>query len=260
MSRTVRDRALKTFFVAAGLAVIAAIALFPDAIARVLVRLPDPGGSPYAGPAIIALVVVLVPLVFFIRLGRLGRSAAAFRTLERAGGGVTAGARRTRSLLAAVSELYGGDAKALGVRIGIRFVLRAEAEGVGFWAGGRKPKRLLLVPWDEVRTIRSDTMAIGDRSVPVMLLRVRHAGASLELPVLLASHARASAIPLRGEAFFQVVRAFKAKQRAHLVAGGLAWEEALQVAPITAPIPIIKGQRPTLAERRAFAAAAPAAE
>lgn len=254
MSRTSRDRRLKGVVIVLVVIAVAGVVLLSGTFERLLPQLPVPSAGG-ADPRLLATVfVAAVPVVVLVRLARLGRSAAAAEALERSGA-EPACAARTRPFVDALAELYDVSPRTVARRLGPRFVVRADAEGVGFWGGGRKPQRFLLVPWAEVRTVRSDTMPVGERSESIMQLRVRRAGASVEVPVLLTSRGRGGAFPLRGDAFTRVVRQFKSAQRDYLVSSGLTWEEAVAVAPVTAPIPVITpGLRSTL-ERPAAAAA-----
>ena len=73
------------------------------------------------------------------------------------------------------------------VRLGARYSIVADELGVAFWNGGRRPRRAAHFPWREVRNIRADSMVVGGTVVPVLVLRVRRGGASVELPIILSS-------------------------------------------------------------------------
>ena len=86
-------------------------------------------------------------------------------------------------------------------------------------------------------------MVVGGAVVPVVELRVRHSGASVELPIILSS-GRPLRFALADAPFFAVVRSWKAKHRAALAA------EGLELPPLTAPIPIITPQMAAAGRRR----------
>ncbi len=90
----------------------------------------------------------------------------------------------------------------------------------------------MIFPWRQVRNIRADSMVVGSAVVPVLELRVRRGGASIELPIILSA-GRPGRYALADAPFFAVVRSWKAKHRAALAA------EGLELPPLTAPIPII---------------------
>ena len=71
------------------------------------------------------------------------------------------------------------------VRLGARYSIVVDELGVAFWNGGRRPRRAAQFPWREVRNIRADSIVVGGAVVPVLVLRVRRAGSSVELPIIL---------------------------------------------------------------------------
>jgi hypothetical protein len=129
------------------------------------------------------------------------------------------------------------------VRLGARYSIVVDELGVAFWNGGSRPRRAAQFPWREVRNIRADSMVVGGAAVPVVELRVRHNGASVELPIILSS-GRPVRFALARAPFFAVVRSWKAKHRAALAA------EGLELPPLTAPIPIITPQMAAAGRRR----------
>ena len=71
---------------------------------------------------------------------------------------------------------------------------------------------------------------------------MRHAGSSVELPIILSS-GRALRFAMADAPFFAVVRSWKAKHRAALAA------EGLELPPLTAPIPVITPRMAAAARR-----------
>ena len=139
---------------------------------------------------------------------------------------------RSRLLVQRLNEVANADRP---VRLGARYSIVVDELGVAFWNGGSRPRRAAQFPWREVRNIRADSMVVGGAVVPVVELRVRHSGASVELPIILSS-GRPVRFALADAPFFAVVRSWKAKHRAALAA------EGLELPPLTAPIPIITPQ------------------
>lgn len=79
-----------------------------------------------------------------------------------------------------------------------------------------------------MRNIRSDTIVVGTSLVPVLVMRVRRGGTSVELPIMLGTE-RPGSFALSEAPFYAVVRSWKAKHRDALRA------EGLEVGPTTAP-------------------------
>ncbi len=146
---------------------------------------------------------------------------------------------RSRLLVQRLNEVANADRP---VRLGARYSIVVDELGVAFWNGGRRPRRAAQFPWREVRNIRADSMVVGGAVVPVVELRVRHSGASVELPIILSS-GRPVRFALADAPFFAVVRSWKAKHRAALAA------EGLELPPLTAPIPIITPRMAAAARR-----------
>ena len=147
---------------------------------------------------------------------------------------------RSRLLVRRLNEVRHDDVDR--VRLGARYSIVVDELGVAFWNGGRRPRRAAQFPWREVRNIRADSIVVGGTVVPVVELRVRHSGASVELPIILSS-GRPVRFALADAPFFAVVRSWKAKHRAALAA------EGLELPPLTAPIPIITPRMAAAARR-----------
>lgn len=240
MNATAPHRTGVTFMVAAAAAiVIGALIAGSGFLDRVMFRLPEiPGGERIAvGVSVLALVTALVWLL--VRLGELGRARSRRRALEASvRGEVSCGIRR-RELVARLNELTADDAKP--ITLAARYSIVADELGVAFWNGGRRPRRAAQFAWREVRGIRSDSIIAGETVLSVLVLRVRRAGVSVELPIVLAAE-RPGRYALSDAPFFAVVRSWKAKHREALTA------EGLELPPLTAPIQIIP-QSAVLASR-----------
>ena len=198
---------------------------------RLVVRLPPiPAGERVA--VVISAVAVLAAVIWMlVRLGELARARARRRALEATVRGEVGCGIRSRLLVSSLTELTADDPRS--TKLAARYSLVVDELGVSFWNGGRRPRRAVYFPWREVRGIRSDTIVAGASVVPVLVLRVRHGGTSVELPIILAAE-RPGRFALADAPFFAVVRSWKAKHRAALAA------EGLEVPPLTAPIPIIR--------------------
>ena len=118
---------------------------------------------------------------------------------------------------------------------------RASRSSSTSWAS-RSGQRAAQFPWREVRNIRADMTVVGGSVVQVVVLRVRHQGASIELPIILSAR-RLGRYALADAPFYAVVRSWKAKHRAALAA------EGLELPPLTAPIPIITPAQAAAARR-----------
>ena len=214
--------------------VIAGLVVGSPTIERVIPRLPDPPGTLVAlGLAAVAAVTALVVLV--VRGAAAARTSARRAALESVYAGEVSCGIRNGDLAARLDQLREPGSKA--VALSSRFSIVADAAGISFWVGGRRPRRAAMFLWREVRNIRSDSTVVGSASVPVAVLRIRRAGTSIELPMVL-SDARAGHYALVDGPFYAVVRAWKAKHRAALAA------EGLELPPLTAPIPIIRQDQP----------------
>lgn len=217
----------------AAVLVIAGLVLGSSTVDRVVAQLPEVPGS-----AVVFGVAGLVLVGGATLLAVLAGSAARTRARHSALGSVYTGevccGIRNRELTAGLAELRHPGSKP--VALTSRFSVVADAAGISFWTGGRRPRRAAMFAWREVRNIRSDTTVVGSSSVPVAVLRIRRAGHSVELPIAL-SDGRAGRYALVDGPFYAVVRGWKAKHREALAA------EGLELPPLTAPIPIIRQAR-----------------
>ena len=220
-----------TFLVAAAAAiVIGALIAGSGFLERFMFRLPEvPSNGRLA--FVLASGVALAGVIWMIvRLAELGRARSRRRALEASvRGEVSCGIRR-RDLVAGLNELTADDPKE--IKLAARFSIVADELGVAFWNGGHRPKRAAHFAWREVRGIRSDSIIAGETLLSVLVLRVRHGGVSIELPIVLADE-RPGRYALSDAPFFAVVRSWKAKHRDALAA------EGLELPPLTAPIQII---------------------
>ncbi|AWB94360.1 hypothetical protein DCE93_00625 [Agromyces badenianii] len=229
-----------TFVVAAAAAiVIGALVAGSAALERVMFRLPEVPDLERVAMGLSAAAVLVAFIWMFVQLGGLARARSRRRALE-AGvrGEVSCGIRR-RELVASLNELTADDPRP--VKLAARYSIVVDELGVSFWNGGRRPRRAVHFPWQEVRGIRSDSMIAGDSVLSVLVLRVRRGGVSVELPIVLAAE-RPGRYALSDAPFFAVVRSWKAEHRLALAA------EGLEVPPLTAPIQIMR-QTPALAPR-----------
>ncbi|MWC00265.1 hypothetical protein [Agromyces seonyuensis] len=240
-----------------------AVVVFADAIETRIQLLPTPERPAFARPLAVAILIAL-GIVVLVRFARSRRASGRTLRVRDAHDGVAATATRTRAFVQAFEGLY---PEVSVRRLGYRFTLLADGEGIAFWSGaGRRPARVLLVSWDDVRSVRSDTVSVGEASRPALIVRIRHAGASLELPVLLTPGRREQSVGgeelgKRGEASFAIVRLVKAAHRKHLLRGGMTFEQAMDIAPITSPIDVAtaRAELDRLHAEQAKAAAQPAA-
>jgi hypothetical protein len=230
-----RHRAgLTTAVALATVLVIAGLLVGSPTIERVIPRLPDVRGDLAAlGLAGLALGMGLVALL--VRSVSSARTRARRTALESVYTGEVTCGIRNRGLTDGLEELREHGARPIA--LSSRFSVVADAAGISFWTGGRRPRRAAMFTWREVRNIRSDSTVVGSASVPVAVLRIRRAGASVELPIML-SDSRVSHYALVDAAFYAVVRAWKAQHRAALAA------EGIEPPPLTAPIPVIREERP----------------
>ncbi|QEO14339.1 hypothetical protein FLP10_07845 [Agromyces intestinalis] len=215
--------------IAIGLAAAGLIAVLIGAgptVERAIAQLPGVPSN-RVGLLLVAASALVLVLLALRRLRLHARDRTRRRALESSLGATVTTSLRTPMLTAALDELGGEHG-----RVGPHFSIVADATGIAFWRGGRRPRRVGAFAWREIRSIRCDRIAAGARSVPVAVLRVRRGGSSLEVPLLLASE-RAFGFALPDEAFFATVRGWKAEHRAALAA------EGLELPPLTSPIPII---------------------
>jgi hypothetical protein len=230
MNAATPHRASLTVLVAlAAAAVVAGLIAGAPMIERFMPRMPAmPTSSIAIGFAAVGLLALVVWGI--AQLGRAARTRARRIALSATVRGELSGGIRSRLLVKRLNELMHDDADR--VRLGARYSIVVDELGVAFWTGGRRPRRAVHFPWPEVRTIRADSTVVGGSVVQVVMLRVRHHGSSIELPIILSS-GRPVRFALAEAPFFAVVRSWKAKHRAALAA------EGLELPPLTAPIPII---------------------
>lgn len=227
----------------AAAAVVAGLVAGSPVLERLMPRLPSMPdtqiGVVFAAASLLALTVWAI-----MRLGRVVRSRAREAALASTVRGELSCGIRSRLLVQRLNELVSDDASE--VDLSARYSIVVDELGVAFWNGGGRPRRAIHFPWREVRNIRSDSMVVGASVVPVIELRVRHGGVSIELPIILSAD-RPGRFALAEAPFFAVVRSWKAKHRAALAA------EGLEPPPLTAPIPIIRPEMAAAARRRAGA-------
>ncbi|WP_350348168.1 hypothetical protein ABIQ69_16285 [Agromyces sp. G08B096] len=222
-----RQRAALILVVACAAAlVVGVLAAMPPKVDRLVALLPPVPGTA-AGLAFLALCALAVAIAALRRLATVAACRNRRAALEQASphGAVACGIRHG-ALTAALAEL------GVTARVPSRFSVLADRAGLSFWTGGRRPRRVLGVRWSEVRSIRSDRLVAGASTVPVVVLRIRRDGASVEVPVLLGAE-RPGAFALGDADFYATVRTWKAEHRAALAA------EGLELPPLTAPIPVI---------------------
>lgn len=209
---------------------ISGLVLGRSQVERIVPRLPDVPAT--EAVAVLAGAAVLVLLVTMLRRGAAAaRAAARRRALETVHPGAVSCGIRNGDLVARLAELRQPGSRA--ATLPARFSIVADDAGISFWGGGRRPSRVAAFPWREVRNIRSDATVVGSASVPVAVVRIRRAGASIELPVML-SDPRFGRYALTDAPFFATVRAWKARHRAALAA------EGLELPPLTGAIPVIR--------------------
>jgi hypothetical protein len=219
----------------AAVLVIAGLGAGSGYLERIVVRLPEVPGAEGVAIAVPALVVLAAVVWMIVRLRELARARSRRRALEATVRGDVSCGIRNSLLVASLNELTADDPRP--TKLAARYSLVVDELGVSFWNGGRRPRRAVYFPWREVRGIRSDTIVAGASVVPVLVLRVRHGGTSVELPIILAAE-RPGRFALADAPFFAVVRNWKANHRAALAA------EGLELPPLTAPIPIIRQDAP----------------
>ncbi|MCK8608101.1 hypothetical protein [Agromyces sp. C10] len=214
----------------AAVLLVAGLALGQAWVERLVPRLPEMPATELA--LVLATATAIVAVAVALRRGAASaRATARRRALQSIHRGEIASGIRNRELVARLTELGhpGGSTAALPSR----FSIVADDGGLSFWSGGRRPRRVAHFPWREVRTIRSDRAVVGSTEVPVAVVRVRRAGISVELPVML-SDPRLGRYALTDAPFFATVRSWKARHRAALAA------EGLELPPLTGAIPVIR--------------------
>lgn len=223
----------------AAAAVVAGVVAGSPFLEQVMLRLPAmPTGTIGSGFAIVGILALAAWGIAV--LGRAARTRARGAALASTVRGELSCGIRSRPLVQRLDELTAPDGSS--VHLGARFSIVVDELGVAFWNGGRRPRRAIQFPWREVRNIRSDSMVVGASVVRVLVLRVRHGGASVELPIILSA-GRPGRFALSDAPFFAVVRSWKAKHRAALAS------EGLELPPLTAPIPIIRPEVAAAARR-----------
>ena len=219
-------------------AVVAGLIAMSPTLERVMLRLPAmPTTAIALGFAAVGLLAFVVWAI--AQLSRAVRARARRAALEATVRGELSCGIRSRLLVQRLNEVANAERP---VRLGARYSIVVDELGVAFWNGGRRPRRAAQFPWREVRNIRADSMVVGGAVVPVVELRVRHAGSSVELPIILSA-GRPLRFAMADAPFFAVVRSWKAKHRAALAA------EGLELPPLTAPIPIITPRMAAAARR-----------
>ncbi|WP_353828735.1 hypothetical protein [Agromyces sp. SYSU T0242] len=212
---------------------IAALAAFRPDVDRVVATLPSVDGA--AIPLGLAAVAGLVLLVAALRRGvASARARARRRALEAVHAGAVGCGIRNGALVRGLDELTRPGGRS--ARLPGRFTIVADDAGISFWGGGRRPRRAAAFPWREVRNIRADATVAGSARVPVVVVRIRRDGSSIELPMMLHDP-RAGRYALVDAPFFATVRAWKSRHRAALAA------EGLELPPLTGAIPIIRPER-----------------
>lgn len=215
--------------------VITALVAGSSVLEQLMERLPAiPSGR--IGVVFAAVSVLAFAAWGVVQLARATRSRARRIALEATVRGELSCGIRSSLLAQRLDELGDGSAE---VRLNARFSIVADELGIAFWNGGGRPRRATQFAWREVRSIRSDSMVVGGSIVPVLLLRVRRGGASVELPIILSA-GRPGRFALAAAPFFAVVRSWKAKHRSVLA------EHGLEPPPVTAPTPVT---RPRIAAR-----------
>lgn len=226
MNATERRLPLTTAVAVLTVLVVGAIIAGDTELERLVPRLPEVSG-PTATVVFLGAVAVLAGAAASVRLAVLARCRARRRALEGSFDGRVECGVRHGELDAALDEL-------LGDRIGLshRFSIVADRNGLSFWSGGSRPRRAVRFAWREVRSIRADEMIAGSRPVPIVVVRVRRAGASVALPIILGTE-RPGTFAVTDAPFYAVVRSWKAAHRHALEL------EGLELPPLTAPIPVI---------------------
>ena len=239
MNAAAPHRAALTALVAlAAAAVVAGLIALSPTLERLMLRLPAmPTTAIALGFAAVGLLVFAVWGI--AQASRAVRTRARRAALAATVHGELSCGIRSRLLVQRLNEVANADRP---VRLGARYSIVVDELGVAFWNGGNRPRRAAQFPWREVRNIRADSMVVGGAVVPVVELRVRHNGASVELPIILSS-GRPLRFALADAPFFAVVRSWKAKHRTALAA------EGLELPPLTAPIPIITPRMAAAARR-----------
>lgn len=227
-----QHRTSLTLFVAfAAVAVIAVLLLARTRVEQFVGRLPDVAvSSTSVAIAVAALATLTGTVLVMLHAARAVAGHARTRALETLARDGVHGGIRSADLVAALDELADGRERA---SLGARFSVVADDIGLSLWSGGRRPRRAALFAWREIRTIRADSTVIGTAVVPLVVVRVRRSGASVELPIVLSDD-RPGRYALADAPFYAVVRGWKAKHRAALAA------EGLELPPLTAPIPVIR--------------------
>ncbi|TYL53450.1 hypothetical protein [Agromyces mariniharenae] len=211
----------------AAVAVVAGIMAGTPMLERYLPSMPAVPANG-VGTVIVGIGVIVFLVWAIARLARSARARSRRAALASSVRGELSCGIRSRLLEQRMNELLPDER----VRLGARYSIVVDELGIAFFNGGRRPRRAAHFPWREVRTIRADSMVVGDAKVPVAVLRIRHHGHSVELPIILSA-GKVGRYALADAPFFATVRSWKAMHRAALAA------EGLELPPLTAPIPII---------------------
>lgn len=192
---------------------------------RLMTLLPPVTG---AGAAVgfVALVALGAAVWLFLHFRELARARSRRAALEQTMRGEVSCGIASRMLVRSLNELLPDGSRE--VQLARRYSIVVDPFGISFWNGGRRPQRAIQFPWREVRNIRSDTIVVGTSLVPVLVMRVRRGGTSVELPIMLGTE-RPGSFALSEAPFYSVVRSWKAKHRDALRA------EGLDLSPTTAP-------------------------
>ena len=214
----------------AAVLVVGALIVGSGFLERLMLRLPEVPGVERIALALSAIAVLAAVIWMFVRLGELGRARARRRALEATVRGEVSCGIRSRLLRLEPQRAARMTPARRSSPPASRSWSTSSACRSGM-AGAARAARCYF-PWREVRNIRSDSLVVGNTVVSVLVLRARHGGTSVELPIILAAE-RPGRFALADAPFFAVVRSWKAKHRAALAA------EGLELPPLTAPIPII---------------------
>jgi hypothetical protein len=85
---------------------------------------------------------------------------------------VVIGAQSFTGLGYSIGDILGRGEAAPGTYLGTYFVVVVDDEGIGFWKGGTRPYRKLLVPWDLVADVTTGTLVLA-RELPSIDVRTR---------------------------------------------------------------------------------------
>ncbi|MDQ0577510.1 hypothetical protein [Agromyces albus] len=218
-------RGLTAVIAAAAALLIGGIIAGSSFLDRLMTLLP-PVPGPRAAASFVAIVAIGAFVWLFMHLNDLARARSRRAALEATMRGEVSCGIRSRMLVRSLNDLLPEGSRE--VQLARRYSIVVDPFGISFWNGGRRPQRAIQFPWREVRNIRSDTIVVGTSLVPVLVMRVRRGGTSVELPIMLGTE-RPGSFALSEAPFYAVVRSWKAKHRDALKA------EGLDLRPTTAP-------------------------